>query len=144
MNTRVLDLIKNPDLFQPDDLRILENEISKAPYVQSFRALQLYGIHRFQPEDYAAKLSETAAFTTDKKILYRFINKKTETLPVTHVVPSAEAAPVKKDEAKLVAVEPAAVSKPRPVYVNGELNRILFEGEEDFRNQEQELSLIHI
>lgn len=138
MNTRVLDLIKNPDLFQPDDLRILENEISKAPYVQSFRALQLYGIHRFQPEDYAAKLSETAAFTTDKKILYRFINKKTETLPVTHVIPSAEAAPVKKDETKLVAVEPAAVSKPKPVYVNGELNRILFEGEEDFMNQEQE------
>ena len=76
MNSRVLELIKNPELFQKQDLEILNSEIKKQPYIQNIRALYLYGIYTHQPENYPKELSTTAAYTTDKKILYQFINKK--------------------------------------------------------------------
>ncbi len=74
MNTRVLELIKNPKIITEADLGILESESAQMPYAQSIRALYLYGINLYQPENYKENLSRTAAYTTDKKILYQFIN----------------------------------------------------------------------
>lgn len=74
MNGRILELVKKPDLLQINDLELLSAELNKHPYIQSLRALHLLGTHRFQPENYAAQLSLTAAYTTDKKILYQLIN----------------------------------------------------------------------
>ncbi|MBB5332095.1 hypothetical protein [Chryseobacterium koreense] len=88
MNARVLELIKNPELFQPKDLELLTHEIEKQPYIQSLRALQLYGTHLFDAGSYNEKLSRTAAYTTDKKILYRLINKKNE--PKSESSPNVE------------------------------------------------------
>ena len=138
MNARVLELIKNPDLFQAQDLDILNSEIKKHPYIQNIRALQLYGIHKLNPEEYQNALSTTAAYTTDKKILYQFINKNSELekKPQTDV-------PELKNEEKRAAIFPAVQSvqqeQPKPVYVNGALNRILFEGEEDFLERNNEV-----
>ena len=138
MNARVLELIKNPDLFQAQDLDILNSEIKKHPYIQNIRALQLYGIHKLNPEQYQNALSTTAAYTTDKKILYQFINKNSELekKPQTDV-------PELKNEEKRAAIFPAVQSvqqeQPKPVYVNGALNRILFEGEEDFLERNNEV-----
>ena len=75
MNSRVLELLKNPDLIRNEDLNLLNAEIQKQPYIQNIRALYLYGTHQFLPENYQQELSRTAAYTTDKKILYQFINK---------------------------------------------------------------------
>ena len=61
MNGRILELVKNPDLFQINDLELLTSEINKHPYIQSLRALHLLGTHRLQPENYANELSVTAA-----------------------------------------------------------------------------------
>ena len=76
MNARVLELIKNPENIQSGDLKLLETEINSNPYIQNIRALYLYGTHKFNPENYQNELSKTAAYTTDKKILYHFINQK--------------------------------------------------------------------
>jgi len=76
MNTRVLELIKNPKIITESDLKILESESEKMPYAQSIRALYLYGINLYQSEKYKENLSKTAAYTTDKKILYQFINSE--------------------------------------------------------------------
>lgn len=137
MNARVLELIKNPDLFQAQDLDILNSEIKKHPYIQNIRALQLYGIHKLNPEEYQNVLSTTAAYTTDKKILYQFINKNSELekKPQTDV-------PALNEEKKaeiFPAVQSVQPEQPKPVYVNGALNRILFEGEEDFLNEKSEV-----
>ena len=74
MNGRIIELAKNPELFQIKDLELLNSEINKHPYIQSLRALHLLGTHRLKPENYSNELSTTAAYTTDKKILYQFIN----------------------------------------------------------------------
>ncbi|MGS0747813.1 hypothetical protein [Halpernia sp. GG3] len=154
MNNRLLEIVKNPDLLSFNDIEILEKEISKNPYIQSFRALQLLATHRFKGEDFAAKLSETAAFTTDKKILYQLIHQKkieeklsVEDLNTINTNIHSESL-VEKDELskveKLIAtpetrfqeIEIEQFNLPNEVFIDGELNRILFEGEEDFLNEE--------
>ncbi len=74
MNGRILELVKNPELIGVQDVDLLKKEIDRFPYVQSLRALHLLGTHRYAQDDYAGELSVTAAYTTDKKILYQFIN----------------------------------------------------------------------
>ena len=78
MNTRVLDIINNPEIIQIDDLKLLETEIAKFPYAQSLRAIYLLGIHRFNSDNFQKELAKTAAYTTDKRILYNFINQEKE------------------------------------------------------------------
>lgn len=76
MNARIIELLQQPSLIQNDDLQLLEKQIGHTPYVQNIRALYLYGIHLYVPERYKEVLTTTAAYTTDKKILYQFINQK--------------------------------------------------------------------
>ncbi|WP_313502528.1 hypothetical protein [Kaistella carnis] len=147
MNGRILELAKNPELFQINDLEIINTEIKKNPYMQSLRALHLLGTHRLMPENYTNELSVTAAYTTDKKILYQLINSPSKKEVETHIKESeketaAESVPekvVETPETKFVKVKSDPVEAPKPVYVNGELNRILFEGEEDFLERETEI-----
>ncbi len=150
MNTRVLELIKNPELFQNQDLDLLQSEIKKHPYIQIFRALHLFGTHNFNKENYQTELSETAAYTTDKKILYQFINKNLSENTKPNLQPNIISetqkpeSNVKNNDEETVKpvfneIEIPSVSAPKPVFVNGELNRILFEGEEDFLERKPEI-----
>ncbi|WP_265428931.1 hypothetical protein [Chryseobacterium sp. YIM B08800] len=151
MNTRVLELLKNPKNIQSEDLHLLKEEINSFPYIQNIRALHLYGVHLFDKENYQKELSVTAAYTTDKKILYQLINgkiqqRKTETLEkepqVTADKPQNTKEPFwwvkeKKTFPKhdyKTASENLATPKAeiKHVVVNGERNRILFEGEENY------------
>lgn len=184
MNTRILDLLENPNLLQADDLKLLNEQIKATPYVQSLRALALLAASRFDPEDYRNVLSRTAAYTTDKKILFQLVNGRTTALTVageagtpavsaeqsgsthgtdeksqvddvvadiaanlpagrpvnaetdnTTAVEDAPGLAEKAEEKTFTKITPAETSAAKPVYVNGELNRILFEGEEDFLQQ---------
>lgn len=158
MNTRILELVKNPELIQAADLSLLQKEISEKPYAQSIRALYLYGINQFDSENYKKELTTTAAYTTDKKILYQFINRNIETKEVDskspeenkEIVSTTEENPiVETAEQKPMTIKEKAASKfnitkapfplPRgenkPVFVDGQQNRILFEGEENFFNE---------
>lgn len=78
MNARVLELLQRPENISREDISLLQNEISKFPYMQSIRTLHLSAIFNFDAENYQKELTKTAAYTTDKKILYTFINKKKE------------------------------------------------------------------
>jgi hypothetical protein len=160
MNPRVLELIKNPKNIQLEDLSLLKEEIHTFPYIQNIRALHLYGVHLYEKENYQKELSITAAYTTDKKILYQLINGKIRQEPTPEPVvekqpsQSVEKAvqyaykskdfPLKResevssekqaeenDNACLLPVS----QEIKPIYVNGERNRILFEGEENFLDE---------
>ncbi|MEY8758064.1 hypothetical protein [Chryseobacterium tongliaoense] len=160
MNTRVLELLKNPKNIQSEDLSLLKEEINSFPYIQNIRALHLYGIHLFDKENYQKELSITAAYTTDKKILYQLINGKIQQKPkpeissekpaesterATKYVYQTQSFPLKREdkrengtENKIVFSFPLPTPPPetKPVYVKGERNRILFEGEENFLDEE--------
>lgn len=141
MNGRILELAKNPNIFQITDLELLSSEIEKHPYIQSLRALHLLGTHRLQPENYSNELSITAAYTTDKKILYNLINSIEEKKTTVEIIPEEE---IKEPEIteeiphQFNEIKSEPIEVPTPVFVNGQLNRILFEGEEDFLERETE------
>lgn len=160
MNPRVLELIKNPKNIQSEDLGLLKEEIHAFPYIQNIRALHLYGVHLYEKENYQKELSITAAYTTDKKILYQLINGKIQQeikQEISEDKPSVIAAekpvkynynvkgfPIKREETapekaaaeeKELCILPTA-QEVKHLYVNGERNRILFEGEENFLDEE--------
>ncbi|PQA93661.1 hypothetical protein B0A69_11710 [Chryseobacterium shigense] len=156
MNPRVLELLKNPKNIQSEDLGLLKEEIHAFPYVQNIRALHLFGVHLYDKENYQKELSTTAAYTTDKKLLYQLINGKIQREPKPEVIEDKKtsktiekeakysykdkAFPIKRDqpsEKEQTKYEEAASMMPpvqeiRHIHVNGERNRILFEGEENF------------
>ncbi len=156
MNARVLELLKNPKNIQSEDLHLLKEEINSFPYIQNIRALHLYGIHLFDKENYQKELSTTAAYTTDKKILYHLINGKIQQTKIEtvekkpQIIEDAaeknkaqntkepfwwvkEKRTFPKHDYKAISenlITPKAEIK--HVVVNGERNRILFEGEENY------------
>ncbi len=102
MNERILHIIKFPESLKASDIGELRREISNYPYVQPIRALFLMALHQFQPEAYQKELALTAAYTTDKKILYQLIN------PVSYQQEEVAEVPVQKatEETVIAAVEP--------------------------------------
>lgn len=173
MNHRVLELLKTPKNIQSEDLHLLEEEINSFPYIQNIRALYLYGVHLYDKDNYQKILSTTAAYTTDKKILYQLINGKIQQKPKAEntvetvqekIIPAenplqlllrskASVFPLKREENPAAEVKSENPEQhvqtvnenedsfgvppvPRPeakeVFVKGERNRILFEGEENF------------
>ncbi len=76
MEARILELLQRPEEISAEDIALLQKEVSAYPYMQSLRTLQLSAVYHFDGENYQKELTKTAAYTTDKKILYQFINKK--------------------------------------------------------------------
>lgn len=111
---RTLELLKNPKNIQIEDLQILEKDINKYPYMQSIRALYLYGSHLYNQNAYNELLALTAAYTTDKKNLYQFIKQSAESEQKTAIShqPSANSIQEKAESRKLVAESelPPAIS----------------------------------
>ena len=99
METRIIDLIKNPETLRVEDLNLLETEIEKIPYAQSLRAIYLLGIHRFNSDNFQKELAKTAAYTTDKRILYNFINQE------------KEQENLKEEELKSVKIQPESIKQ---------------------------------
>ena len=118
METRIIDLIKNPETLRVEDLNLLETEIEKFPYMQSLRAIYLLGVHRFYNENFSKELAKTAAYTTDKRILYNLINKTNENMAA---VLAASAFPFKTDLAtktpKIQEVKTEAIPVPAEVKI---------------------------
>ena len=118
METRIIDLIKNPEILRVEDLNLLETEIEKFPYMQSLRAIYLLGVHRFYNENFSKELAKTAAYTTDKRILYNLINKTNENMAAALV---ASAFPFKTDLAtktpKIQGVKTEAIPAPAEVKI---------------------------
>ena len=118
METRIIDLIKNPETLRVEDLSLLETEIEKFPYMQSLRAIYLLGVHRFYNENFSKELAKTAAYTTDKRILYNLINKTNENMAA---VLAASAFPFKTDLAtktpKIQEVKTEAIPAPSEVKI---------------------------
>ncbi|KFF28470.1 hypothetical protein [Chryseobacterium vrystaatense] len=159
MNPRVLELLKNPKNIQSEDLGLLKEEIHAFPYVQNIRALHLFGVHLYDKENYQKELSTTAAYTTDKKLLYQLINGKIQREPKSEATEDKKALktaekevkysykekafPIKRDQSletvqdkyeKVASMIPPA-QEIKHIHINGERNRILFEGEENFLDE---------
>jgi len=66
-------LLENPAVITSEQTRELEDILVKAPYFQAARAIRLKGLKEHQEFSYNTALKKTAAFTTDRSILFDFI-----------------------------------------------------------------------
>ncbi|MDC9722890.1 MAG: hypothetical protein PSN34_08955 [Urechidicola sp.] len=74
MNTQGFTyLLKHPSKINEEQTALLENVISAFPYLQSARVLYLKGLKNQDSFKYNQTLKTTAAYTTDRSILFNFI-----------------------------------------------------------------------
>ena len=70
-------LLQNPDkVATPIQTKQLEDVLEEYPYFQAARALQLKGLRNLNSFKYNNALKKTAAYTTDRDILFDFITSK--------------------------------------------------------------------
>ena len=69
-------LLENPAEITAEQTREIEKILSKAPYFQAVRALRLKGLKEHQEFSYNSALKKTAAYTTDRSILFEFITSR--------------------------------------------------------------------
>ena len=66
-------LINQPDAINEKQIAILDSVLADFPYFQNARAIQLRGLYNQNSFQYNATLKKTAAYTTDRSILFDFI-----------------------------------------------------------------------
>ena len=72
-------LINKPDAIQEKQTETLEKVIQDYSYFQSARAIQLKGLYNQNSSKYNVALKITAAYTTDRSVLFEFITSETFT-----------------------------------------------------------------
>ena len=71
-----LDLLENPANVSPNQISALERIIMEAPYFQAARAIRLKALKEQESFSYNSALKKTAAYTTDREVLFDFISSK--------------------------------------------------------------------
>jgi hypothetical protein len=71
-----LDLLENPANVSPNQISALERIIMEAPYFQATRAIRLKALKEQESFSYNSALKKTAAYTTDREVLFDFITSK--------------------------------------------------------------------
>ncbi len=69
-------LLENPAEISREQTRELEKILIKAPYFQAARAIRLKGLKEYEELSYNSALKKTAAYTTDRSILFDFISSR--------------------------------------------------------------------
>ncbi|MFV8280437.1 hypothetical protein ACNKXS_02775 [Christiangramia marina] len=72
----LIDLLNSPAEITKEQTRELEILLEKAPYFQAGRAIRLKGLKEHQEFSYNSALKITAAYTTDRDILFDFITSE--------------------------------------------------------------------
>jgi tetratricopeptide (TPR) repeat protein len=72
-------LINKPDAIHEKQTEALEKVLEEFPYFQSARAIQLKGLYNQNSFKYNAALKITAAYSTDRSVLFDFITSDTFT-----------------------------------------------------------------
>jgi tetratricopeptide (TPR) repeat protein len=75
--TEYIQLINKPDAIHEKQTEALEKIVQEFPYFQSARALYLKGLYNQNSFKYNYALKITAAYTTDRSILFDFISSDT-------------------------------------------------------------------
>lgn len=72
-----ISILKNPETLETDQIQGVKSIIEEFPYFQSARAIYLKGLKDQDSYKYNNELKVTAAYTTDRTLLFDFITSKT-------------------------------------------------------------------
>ena len=71
--TDLINKLNHPESVNENDNQYFTKIIDQYPYLQSVRALYLKGLHSQRNHLYNSELKKTAAYTTDRDVLFDFI-----------------------------------------------------------------------
>ncbi|WP_282017353.1 hypothetical protein [Salegentibacter mishustinae] len=74
--TEFIKLLKQPARITASQTTALEKIIQEAPYFQAARAVRLKGLKEHQEFSYNSALKKTAAYTTNRSVLFHFITSE--------------------------------------------------------------------
>lgn len=83
-------LLANPNHVAVSDMAELQNTIKKHPYFHGPKALELKALKDSGSFIYNQKLKETAAYTTDREVLFQFITNFNSTFDTLDIKDTAE------------------------------------------------------
>lgn len=72
----LIQILENPVAVTPQQTEQLEKILAKYPYFQAARAVYLKGLYSEKSFSYNHELKKTAAYTTDRSVLFDFITSK--------------------------------------------------------------------
>jgi hypothetical protein len=99
---RFIELIKHPVTVEYEEIDELKSIIDQFPYFQSVRLLYVKALFEHKSYLYDEELKRTAAYASDRKMLYRLIHHTGENKTSTQVVdPSFETKNVQEKELSL-------------------------------------------
>ena len=109
MNTNSFtELLKNPEKVDKKNTEVLKSIIEEYPYFQAARAVYLKGLKNNESFKYNKELKITAAYTTDRTILFDFI---TSTIFTETEVVKEEVAKVHQQITKKISENPVLVKE---------------------------------
>ena len=77
--TNFITLLKHPEKIKEEDTKVLKSIIDEYPYFQAARAIYLKGLKNDESFKYNSELKKTAAYTSDRTMLFDFITSETFT-----------------------------------------------------------------
>ncbi|MBA6315211.1 hypothetical protein [Cellulophaga baltica] len=106
-------LLQHPEkLVSPVQTNQLDDILEEFPYFQAARALQLKGLKNLNSFKYNSALKTTAAYTTDREVLFDFITSKEFLQNGIADSISGRQAPIEEKEIEFETITPEAVKKP--------------------------------
>ncbi len=102
--TALLQLMEAPELIGESETRQLETLSERFPYCQAIQMLYTKGLHNQKSIDYLDRLKLTAALTTDRQVLYRFIMQEALLQKIAEVVEEAEKEATHDTQAEVTSV----------------------------------------
>jgi len=106
-------LLQHPEkLVSPVQTNQLDDILEEFPYFQAARALQLKGLKNLNSFKYNSALKTTAAYTTDREVLFDFITSKEFLLNGIADSISGRQTPIEEKEIEFETITPEAVKKP--------------------------------
>ncbi|KGK29879.1 hypothetical protein [Cellulophaga sp. E6(2014)] len=99
-------------LVSPVQTNQLDDILEEFPYFQAARALQLKGLKNLNSFKYNSALKTTAAYTTDREVLFDFITSKEFLQNGIADSISGRQTPIEEKEIEFETITPEAVKKP--------------------------------
>ena len=106
-------LLQHPEkLVSPVQTNQLDDILEEFPYFQAARTLQLKGLKNLNSFKYNSALKTTAAYTTDREVLFDFITSKEFLQNGIADSISGRQTPIEEKEIEFETITPEAVKKP--------------------------------
>ncbi|PCH52936.1 MAG: hypothetical protein COC22_03355 [Flavobacteriaceae bacterium] len=120
-SSQYINILQNPEAINSSKTQQLEEIVSEFPYFQSARALLLKGLNKTNSYKYNPALKKTAAYTVDRRVLFKlitspiFINKTPTKVELLEDIEIIDVETIKVLHKKITTTIASEVKKIEPI-----------------------------